>query len=216
MSYKKNLDKYRFFLCGAAKEGKETKLYAKQGSKLYEANEFLAYVDDIQQENVNDMATLRLRFADGEVVDTMAFIDTTIVIGSIVSVVGYFTDNQYGKQFHCKGGINAVLTRPRDLDYLSIARIYRMGLVTSLSKVKVSAPEEESEKFLPVADSGFYYKVLENPKLDSQMEMVKNILSMKDRKSYQTINIAQCSADEDEEEFYEDGEEETSAEQVKQ
>lgn len=176
MSYKKGLDKFTQVLINAAKEGKTAKLLVNSDTIHYkEVREHISIVEGIEKEALdNGMSYLTLRFAENKTVNTYAFVDDTIQIGDIVSTIGYFSKDYTSISYCCKGGINKIVNRANQFDYFLLYRIYRMGIVTELSKVEISADYLIEDGITALKGvEGFYYKIMEP---DSEAKRIKDKL----------------------------------------
>lgn len=209
--YKKDIEKYQEILINSINQDKESLLLSQINSDditLYPVGEHISMVKDIERNYTpNGMCKLTLQFKN-KIATTVAYIDRSIHIGSVVSTIGFLVED-YGiiSSYYCKGGINPVLTTIMDINKIYPNKVYRMGVLLELSEITESTKTYRTidEGVKPLEDvSGFYY-IIQDKETPKQNAVVQNILDkIKKSNSTQPIDTTIFSNIEDEEEDYPD------------
>lgn len=207
--YKQNLELGQKLVIDAIKEGKEAIILAKyDDTTLYPIGEHISIVTNIERNYTpNGMARLTLLFKN-RTVDTVAFIDTSIKVGTLVSTIGFLFDEYGASNYYCKGGINPVINTIMDIEKVYPKKVYRMGMVLELTELttptkKYSTLDESIQK-LEGVKGDFYYIIqdVEKPKQDTFAQDILNKVRDDDGKTPLYTSI--FSTIEDEEEDYPD------------
>lgn len=184
--YRLNIAKAQEKVIEALNEGKEAKILAptsKNSEILKPVGEHISIVRDIRVDTQNKgMSILTLQFKNKNV-DTHAYIDSSIKVGSVVSTIGFLTDTGPLSAYYTKGGINAVNNYLYEIDSDDFApnKVLRLGVVLELSNVIApteiyNSKDEKVKKLEGVKD--FYYVIEEReiPK-DDVVTKYQNILN---------------------------------------
>ncbi len=179
MAYKRGLEIYDLKKLQALMKGEETALLVKHNNQFRRISEHIAYVEEISDRPEGEIATLKLKFAGNQVIETKAYIDETIKEKMVVSTWGLFDETPNGIRYFCKGGIQRVITKATDLIKFYTDKTYRMGFA-ELSKVEISPIYlEDKDKMEPILDSGLYIytgdvTTIENEQKDSSVIDTRN------------------------------------------
>lgn len=211
--YKKDIEKYQEILINSINQDKESLLLSPLKSDditLYPVGEHISMVKDIERNYTpNGMSKLTLQFKN-KIATTVAYIDRSIQIGSVVSTIGFLVE-EYGivSSYYCKGGINPVLTTIMDINKIYPKKVYRMGVFLELSEIteptKTYRTIDENVQKLEGVKGDFYY-IVQDKETPKQNVVVQNILD-KIKKSNSEQPIDTCifsNIEDDEEEDYPD------------
>lgn len=174
MPYKRGLEIYDLKKLHALMKGEEAALLVKHNNQFRRISEFIAYVEEIINRPEGEMATLKLKFAGNQVIETKAFIDESIREKMIVSTWGLFDETPNGIKYFCKGGIQRVITKATDLIKFDTEKTYRMGFA-ELSKVEISPIYvEDKDRIEQILDTGLFVYTgdvasIENEQKDSSV-----------------------------------------------
>ena len=174
--YRLNIAEAQEKVIDALNEGKEAVILSptsKNSEILKPVGEHISIVRDIRVDTQNKgMSILTLQFKN-KTVDTHAYIDSSIKVGSVVSTIGFLTDNGLISSYYTKGGINAVNNYLYEIDPNDFApnKVLRLGVVFELSNVTAPTKiynknDKKVQKLENVKD--FYYVIeeMETPKDD--------------------------------------------------
>lgn len=166
--YRLNIAKAQEKVIEALNEGKEAKILSpvsKNSELLKPVGEHISIVRDIRVDTQNKgMSILTLQFKN-KIVDTHAYIDRSIKVGSVVSTIGFLADNGPISSYYTKGGINVINNYLYEVDPDDFApnKVLRLGVVLELSNV--TAPTEiynsKDEKVQKLDDVKDFYYVIE-------------------------------------------------------
>lgn len=155
--YKLNIYHFNDIYKQALSEGKNVMLVAKSSQFVYhQIQELVGYLNDIESAGEGEMAKLTITFAHNKKATTMAYVDNSIKTGEFISIIGFFVNDM----LYCKGGINRVWTKPRDIGFMKFDTVYKMGIVPSLSELKPSrrfADYDLISNPQQIGTTGFYY-----------------------------------------------------------
>ncbi len=160
--YKLGIHAYNDLLKKALQEGINPPILVARSSQFvfHEVQEFVGYLEDIESAGERGMSRLTIRFARNEVVTTMAYIDKdTIKKGELISIIGFYLNEGGGARLYCKGGLNKIWSKPRDIGYMKFDSVYRMGIVPSLTELRLSirfADYNLSSQPQQIGSTGFY------------------------------------------------------------
>ena len=141
--YRLNIANAQEILINALNEGKDALMLSplnKNSTTLYPVKEHISIVRNIKDDEKNKgMSILTLQFKN-MTVDTKAYIDKSIQIGTLVSTIGFLTENSFGPTYYSKGGINVVMNYLNEIptDDFIPNKIFRLGVVLELSEVTAS------------------------------------------------------------------------------
>ena len=201
MSYKMNIENFKDILAEGLEKGKESKLlYRVNENTFYEVNEHISYVEDIEKIMDTAPSTLKLLFSDGQVTKISAYTNKSIYKGCFVSTLGYFYKTNLGIKYRAVGGINKVITRATEVPIFGVGTIYRMGIISKISKVEKSKIYTLEDNPIPFGIDNFYYIQKDIEKINTLKELDKNSI---DTQNTTTINTSLYDNSVDEEDYTE-------------
>ena len=177
--YRLNIAKAQEKVIEALNEGKEALILSplyKKGTTLYPVGEHISLVADIRVDTCNEgMSILTLQFKN-KVVETHAYIDKTIKVGSLVSTIGFLTDNGITASYYTKGGITAVNNYLYEIDSDDFApnKVLRLGVVLELSNVTAPTKtyDKNDKKVQKLEDVKDFYYVIEEKEEEDRKSVV--------------------------------------------
>lgn len=182
---KQGLEKHQSRVIDTIKEGKEFLVLApanKDDIKLYRVGSHISIVKSIEKNYTsNGMARLILQFQNMEV-ETIAFIDYKIQVGSVVNTIGFLLEEYGVYKYYCKGGINLMFNTIEDIqkaynNKIYASKVYSTGIVFELSKITAEETVYPKEglgvKPLENVDN-FYYIIKEHSKIEDVLNKFRN------------------------------------------
>lgn len=160
--YKLGIHAHNNILKQALQEGKNPPMLVAKSSQFvfHEIQEFIGFLEEIETPGEREMSRITIRFANNQVTSTMAYIDKdTIKKGEIISLIGMYINEGGGARLYCKGGLNKIWSKPRDIGYMKFDSVYRMGIIPSLSDLRLSrrfADYDLSSEPQQIGSTGFY------------------------------------------------------------
>lgn len=137
MAYKNIMSTYHANVVYALQNHEDSALLVEHNGELRRVKEFIGYVENITNREEGEMATLKIRFAKNQTVETRAYIDDTIQEKMIVSIWGFFDQTKDEIKFFCKCGMQRVIGSATQCKKFDLRKTYRMGFV-ELSEVEIS------------------------------------------------------------------------------
>jgi len=184
--YRLNIANAQEILINALNEGKDALMLSplnKNSTTLYPVKEHISIVRNIKDDEKNKgMSILTLQFKN-MTVDTKAYIDKSIQIGTLVSTIGFLTENSFGPTYYSKGGINVVMNYLNEIptDDFIPNKIFRLGVVLELSEVTASTKtyNTSDENVKPLENvKDFYYVIEERETPQDDMAKIKAALDV--------------------------------------
>lgn len=166
--YKQNIANAQEKVINALNKGKEAFILAplfKDGDILYPLGEHISIVKDIRVDEKNKgMSILTLQFKN-KTADTHVYIKDDIKIGSVVSTIGFLTQNGLVSSYYTKGGISKVMNYLEEIpiDDVAPSKVFRLGVVLDLSEVNVQTKtyKKTDKNVNPLEDVTDIYYVIE-------------------------------------------------------
>lgn len=137
MPYKNIMPIYNANVLYALQNNKDSALLVEHNGELRRVKEFIGYVEEIPDREEGEMATLKIRFARNQTVETKAYIDDTIQENMLVSMWGFFDNVKDEIRFFCKCGMQRVIGSATQCKEFDLRKTYRMGFV-DISEVEIS------------------------------------------------------------------------------
>lgn len=211
--YKKDFEKAQKIVLDATNEGKEALILGKlNDTTLYPMKEHISIVKNIEKTNSsNGMVKLTLQFKNIEAV-TVAYIDSSIRVGTVVSTIGFLLKECGSWNYYCKGGINPLFNTIEDIMNAYFAKpyhnkIYRMGLFLELSQITEETDSyytyDSDVKPLPDVER-MYYVIREIPKDNTSSNSTYMFNRLKGNTNPKTIDTSTLPDVSEEEDYPDD------------
>lgn len=180
--YKKGIENSQNIMMEALNQNKEALILAQYDDiTAVPVKEHISRVREIERHYLGGkMSKLTLEFKN-KIAYTVAYIDSSINVGSIVSTIGFLIEDGGTSSYYCKGGINRLFSTIEDIEHISYKppyfnKVYRLGIAFELSEITAETIKYPltDENLKPLDDVDKFYYVIQE-KRNSMIEKAKGI-----------------------------------------